>query len=231
MAHHKYAHDGFDFLKLSAIYGANGSGKSNLIKSIAYLIKIVLEEEIPPRIQHHKFKFHQNKEDIEILLGIEFISEGIPFVYALKLNEGIVLHEELFISTIGKSEDVLLFERHTTKDGSIHTKFSEEFEEDIEGKTLKKIIEKNLSKPDKPLLKLLSTLDYPHLSNLEIASRWFKETVQIITPSSKPAALAHRIDTDENFYTYTNDTIRSFHTGIESIRTESKSVQEFFRTR
>ncbi len=80
---------------MSVIYGANGSGKSNLIKSISYLIKLVLEEEIPPRLHQQKFKFHDKIEDVEVLLGIEFISEEIPFVYAIKFNEGMILYEEL----------------------------------------------------------------------------------------------------------------------------------------
>jgi len=228
LSHHKYSLNNFDFLKLSVIYGANGSGKSNLIKSISYLIDLILEEEIPSRFQHHKFKFHDNIKNVEVLLGIEFISDGIPFVYAIKLNEGIILHEELFISGMGKKEDSLIFERETNKDGKINTKFSDDFQQDSESKTLKKVIEKNLSKPDKPLLKLLSTLDNPFLLDLEKAFKWFERTIQIITPSSKPAALAHRIDTNVNFRKYANDTMCAFHTGIKNIRAEKKSLVEFF---
>lgn len=228
LSHHKYSQYNFNFLKLSVIYGANGSGKSNLIRSIAYLRNIILEEEIPVRINRHKFKFHQNRENVDILFGIEFISEGTPFLYALKVNEGVVLYEELLISELGQKDDILIFERQTSKDGITTTKFSDEFEKDQESRTLKKVIEKNLSKPDKPLLKLLATLDNPFLRNLESAFRWFEKTIQIITPSSKPSALAHRIDTNESFQKYANDTMCAFHTGINNIKTESKSIREFF---
>lgn len=228
LSHHKYSLNSFDFLKLSVFYGANGSGKSNLIKSIAYLKDIVLEEEIPPRFQQHKFKFHNELKEVEVLLGIEFISEGTPFIYALKFNEGIILHEELYISGLGVKDDVLIFERETNQDGYISTKFSEDFEKDTESKILQKVIEKNLSKPDRPLLKLLSTLDSPFLEDLGKAYRWFERTIQIITPLSKPAALAQRIDTNENFREYANDTMCAFHTGIKNIKTEKKPLVEFF---
>jgi AAA15 family ATPase/GTPase len=228
LSHHKYSLNNFDFLKLSVIYGANGSGKSNLIKSIAYLIDLVVEEEIPFRFHDHKFKFHDNIDRVEVLLGIEFISDGTPFIYAIKLNEGIIIHEELFISGLGKSEDSLIFERQTNDHGIISTKFSEAFQEDLESITLKKVIEKNLSKPDKPLLKLLSTLDNPFLTDLEKAFRWFEKTIQIITPSSKPAALAHRIDINSDFRKYANETMCSFHTGIKNIKTEKIPLSEFF---
>lgn len=228
LSHHKYTINNFDFLKLSVIYGANGSGKSNLIKSISYLIDLVREEEIPTRLHFHKFKFHQDVENVDVLLGIEFINEGIPFVYAIKVNEGCILHEELYISGMGKAKDTLIFERVTIDGNKVKTTFSDEFEQDKEGSTLKKIIEKNLSKPDKPLLKLLSTLDSPFLQDLEKAYRWFERTIEIITPSSKPAALAHRIDINENFREYANDTICSFHTGIKNIGIEKKTLIEFF---
>ena len=38
---HKYNYDGFEILKLSSIYGANGAGKSNLIKSLFQFQKLV----------------------------------------------------------------------------------------------------------------------------------------------------------------------------------------------
>ena len=40
---HVYAQHGVDLLKTAAIYGANGAGKSNLVKAIAILQKVVLE--------------------------------------------------------------------------------------------------------------------------------------------------------------------------------------------
>lgn len=228
LSHHKYSLDDLDFLKLSVIYGANGSGKSNLIKSISYLIDLILYEKIPSRLQHHKFKFHDNVKDIEVLLAIEFISDRTPFLYAIKLNERRIIQEELFISGTGKKEDVLIFERETNKEGKTSTKFSDDFQQDPESNTLKKVVEKNLSKPDKPLLKLLSTLDNPFLLDLEKAFKWFEETIQVITPSSKPAALAHRIDTNDSFREYANDTMSAFHTGIKNIKTEKKSLTDFF---
>ncbi len=228
LSHHKYSLNGFNFLKLSVFYGANGSGKSNLIKSIAYLKDLVLEEEIPSRFQQHKFKFHDEPKAVDVLLGIEFISEKIPFIYALKFNEGIILHEELYISGLGTRDDILIFERATNEDGHVSTKFSENFEKDTESKILQRVIEKNLSKPDKPLLKLLSTLDSPFLEDLGKAYKWFERTIQIITPLSKPAALAQRIDTNDNFREYANDTMCAFHTGIKNIQTEKKSLIDFF---
>ena len=53
--HHKYDVGGIPILKLSAIYGANGSGKSNLIKAISTLRSIVILGEIPSLLLNQKF--------------------------------------------------------------------------------------------------------------------------------------------------------------------------------
>jgi AAA15 family ATPase/GTPase len=228
LSHHKYLYGTDSFLKLSVLYGANGSGKSNLIKSISHLIDLVLNEEIPPRLQRQKFKFHKNQEQVEVLLGVEFISDEMPFTYALKFNEGIILNEELYISGMGKKEDLLIFERSTDENGKVNTRFCTKFEEDAEGKILKRVIENNLSKPERPLLKLLSSLNHPYLINLEKAYKWFANTIQVIGPSAKPAALAHRIDVNKRFHEYANEIMCAFHTGIKNINTEVKTLRSFF---
>ncbi|MCA1746314.1 MAG: ATP-binding protein, partial [Bacteroidales bacterium] len=51
LQHHKYNYDGFNVLKISALYGANGAGKSNLIKSMELLQKLIVREKIPFRLR------------------------------------------------------------------------------------------------------------------------------------------------------------------------------------
>ena len=48
LAHHKYSiNKDFSLLKMAAIYGANGSGKSNFVKGLSFLKQIVVDGEIP----------------------------------------------------------------------------------------------------------------------------------------------------------------------------------------
>ena len=47
LSQHKHTKSGIEILKLSAIYGANGSGKSNLIRSISLLKMMILRGLIP----------------------------------------------------------------------------------------------------------------------------------------------------------------------------------------
>lgn len=224
---HKYDFEGFELLKLASLYGANGAGKSNLVKSVELLQGIVLKEQIPIRIKETLFKFREKEDSESQLLAIEFINKGVAFYYALKLNGDLIENEELYISGLGKTDDKLIFERFSSNN-STQIKFLDPFEKDRESQVLKKVIEKNLTKHNKPILKLLSTLDNPFLDDTKLAFDWFDNCLQIISPNARPMALAHKIDKDEEFKSYTKDIMCSFNIGVKNIETEKIEIHDFF---
>ena len=225
---HKYNINNFEVLKLASIYGANGAGKSNIIKSLFSLQKLVSKEEIPIRFSEQEFKFRKDEDKKPQVFVIEFFQENKSFLYGLEILNNTVITEELYLSGLGKIDDKLLFERKTDEKTKETTLTSDLLERDAESRTLKKVIEKNLTKYNKSIFKLLTTLDNPNLQEVNIALNWFEDTLQIVTPNAKPSALAHKIDTDENFKIYTEDLMKSFHIGIDSIQTQRKTVEEFF---
>ena len=85
---HKYNINGFELLKLSSVYGANGAGKSNLIKSLQLFQELVVEEEIPFALRDAQFKF--NTENKKQVIAVEFISHDIAFYYGIELLDNIV---------------------------------------------------------------------------------------------------------------------------------------------
>lgn len=228
LSHHKYKISDFDILKISAIYGANGSGKSNLIKGLFTLTEIVKTGDIPPRLKNEKFKLSDSNKEKSQILAIEFFKNEVAYYYGLEIDEDVVLTEELYQSGLGKNDDILLFERKTNENKKVITKFSPEFENDLESKTLKSVIEKTLSKPEKSIFKLLSELDNEFLKSIKAPFEWFAEDVVILTPSSKPVALVQNVDSDDSFKEFVNKTMCSFDTGIKKIETETKTIKEFF---
>ncbi|MDL2257178.1 ATP-binding protein [Bacteroidales bacterium OttesenSCG-928-I14] len=224
---HKYIIDGFPVLKLASIYGANAAGKSNLIRGLDMLKHIVLDEKIYLRQKETQFKFREKDEEPQIL-AVEFFQKGKAYYYAVKIIGDIIETEELYESGLGKREDTLLYERKTIDKERISVHFYSNFNTKPENVVLKNVIEKNLAKPNKSILKLLTTLNNNDLENITEPFNWFNETLQIITPESKPTALAHRIDIDSEFKKYTQDTICSFHVGISELYSEKKDIKEFF---
>jgi uncharacterized protein len=225
---HKYSINNFDVLKMSSLYGANGAGKSNLIKSLSLLKNIVLKEELPLRLKDSKFKFRDKEDNTPQILAIEFFQNNVAYYYALEIANNTIKTEELYQSGLGRDKDKLIFERKTDEKEKTHLTFLNAFENDKESQLLKRIIEKNLAKPNKPLLQLLTTLNNPFLDAVNDAFKWFEETLEIIYPDLKPSALVHRIDLDSDFKHYANDIMSSFNIGVNSLKSEKKSLKDFF---
>ncbi len=226
---HKYNLLGFDILKMASIYGANGAGKSNLIKSLYLLKKIVLKEEIPFHLKNSKFKFNSEAEKSKSqIFVVEFIEQDIAFYYGIEFNDSLIITEELYQSGLGKKEDRLIFERKTNTNEETNIKFLDDFEKDEKNQILKTVLIEEFIKPNEPILKIISNRDNKHLTIVKKAFTWFEKTLQIITPESKPRALAHKVDTDLEFRNYAEDLMCSFHIGIKSLKSEKKGIKEFF---
>jgi AAA15 family ATPase/GTPase len=225
--HHKYKKLDFDILKMAAVYGANAAGKSNLVKAISLLVNIILNEQVPSNIYSTHFKF--NKKLKPQVLAIEFIINGKSFYYAIELLNDIIKTEELYETGLGKKEDRLIFERKTDKNNKISIRFFYGFDENPEHVLLKNIVENNLSKPGKPVFKMLTSLNNKAFDEIKQALDWFENSIEIIDPNSKPVALANEISNDREFKSYAENFMCTLDTGICELYNEKKKIDEYFR--
>ena len=224
---HRYQSCGIELLKLASLYGANGSGKSNLIDGIGFLRSIVVSGNLPspPVLRQLKHFYDVTRPTI---LAIEFIVEDVAYLYALEVGDQSVLREELYVSGLGKKSDELVYERTTDTSGIIILRFFEDFGRSDEGKVLTRVLAKNLIKPNMTALKAIAELDNPALQHTERAYRWFAQKLIVITPRIKPAGLPHWLDVDKDFHRYAEDSIRAFDVGIKRLVVNTKSIEDFF---
>ncbi len=71
-------------LKLSAIYGGNASGKTNLIKSLDFFKFIVLEK-LPTNIAASYFRELENNKDKPSKFEIEFSKNESIYAYGIEI--------------------------------------------------------------------------------------------------------------------------------------------------
>ncbi len=89
----------YDLLKSKIIYGANASGKSNLIRGFTYMMRIIInsfkDEEV---IGHLIEPFRLSTESINepTFFQICFLLDDIPYRYGMQLKDGKVVNEWLF---------------------------------------------------------------------------------------------------------------------------------------
>jgi len=85
-------------LKTVALYGANASGKSSIIKAIRFCCRMVFEshkhnENVVFNFQPFKFEGYKNKPSTFL---IKFVSNDIEYEYSFTLSQNEILKEELY---------------------------------------------------------------------------------------------------------------------------------------
>ena len=225
LKHHIFSCSNFKILKLASLYGANGAGKSNLIKSLELFQDLVVEENIPYQLKNSQFKF--NLKDEKQTFAIEFVQDNTPFYYGIELSGDIILTEELYLSGLGKKEDKLIFERKTDKKSKkIIINFLEDFENDEKSQVLKTVLLEEFIKPGKPIFKLISNRDNVFLKDVNKAFNWFQNTLIVISPDSRPIAMVNRIEKDNDFKNFAEKFMSSFNIGISKLNSDKKSIEE-----
>ncbi len=222
--HHKINFEGFNLLKMTSVYGANGAGKSNVIKSLSVFKDLILNEDYLPRLSNLSFKFNSDKKPNNQLLVIEFIAASQAYYYGIEVVDNIIRKEELYKSGLGKTSDFLIYERNTNQDKKSSITFFEEFEKNKKNQILKEVLLEDFVRPNEPILKLLSRRDNNQLSDIKNAFNWFKNSLTILSPHSKPVGLTHNISINEEFENYANSLMNSLNLGINSIHLDKSRL-------
>ncbi|MCL2028503.1 MAG: ATP-binding protein [Bacteroidales bacterium] len=226
LSHHKYRKGGIEILKLSALYGANGSGKSNLIRSISLLKTMISRGAIPNSLISQKFRLSESSLTKPVELAIEFFTNDTIYYYFISINDGIIIDE--YFSSMGKNQqDEMIFHRKYEK-GKTSISFFKEFENVPENLILKKIIETDLIKGTQPLFFLLNTISNDAFVDIKIAYDWFENGLIVIYPQTKAAGLTLEIERNEGFKDFANELMCSFNTGITNLKVDVKSADDFF---
>jgi|688.fasta_scaffold213217_2 AAA15 family ATPase/GTPase len=100
------------FLRGAAIYGANASGKSNLIRAIFELQLLVRRShafELGSRLPFDPFQMDAHSRENPTLYSIRFVAEGVRYHYRVAFNPERILEESL--SAFPKGQEQLWFHR------------------------------------------------------------------------------------------------------------------------
>lgn len=229
MPYHVYKTGDIELLKLNAMYGANGAGKSNLIKSLALLGEFVKTGNLPIEFLVETFKFDKENRDKDVYLGVEFIKDEVPYYYGITINQGIIVEEELQISGIEKKEDYTLFTRtDKPSEKELELVFSKEVMEDKEAAIFPLFLKNEILERNKPVLFYMTSRKNKVFDPFKKALQWFTHDLTTVMPHSKPGNLNIMLEGDAGFYQFATSVLQSFNTGIKSINVDTIPIEEFF---
>ena len=173
LSHHKVTQNSIDFLRLSAIYGANGSGKSNLVKSISLLESLVQEGKLRDDLDNFKFKLSDDNADMPISLGIEFYAKSKIYYYAITFDKGIIMNE--YLAESKKDTDTLIFDR-TIENNIQSIRFFNGYTDDVKNKLFVEVLAEKLLQKDELLLSFLNSKYSDEFIDAKTVFEWFDTT-------------------------------------------------------
>ncbi|TWW00990.1 AAA family ATPase [Chitinophaga pinensis] len=214
LPHHKTLLNDIAVLRFSAIYGANGSGKSNLIKAIHLLEQIVESGKLPSQVKHLKFKLSEENEREPISIAIELFADASIYYYSITFDGQNILHE--YLAKSKSTEDELIFEREMMEEKQ-EIRFYPEYLSNEKNRLFAEVLAEKLISSNESLLSFLSAKYAKEFPDVTRVADWFKYDLVVIRPDARPGAIANILDTREDMKTFANEFLPSLNTGVTNI--------------
>ena len=197
-------------LPIAVIWGANASGKTNLVDAIHFTqFLLASTPELDSPIPVNPFRLEKKSQTVPSEFEWVVQIEGHVWKYAFSVNSEFVTHEVLYRERASKSE--LVFER---KMENVRFGPAAKFDGNFGGFVAQGLLKNEL---------FLSAAAKKNLLPMQEIYRWFK-AILVITPDSIPALIAVKLDRDEQFRKFMETFLFTSGTGIESIGVEKVSL-------
>ena len=205
-------------LKFGIVYGANASGKSNIIKAVSLIRDIAIGSF--PRYWIEPFKLSVNntehsKIELEIKRGSKYYAYGVEFSV-----EGL---KEEWLYEINSRVDKMIFER-TVDDNGNNFNFGT-VNGGASSSTLLKFISHATPK-DKSFLSEYVVRNGVGLEDIREVYEWFLDCLHIIFPDTRFDGISYRTESHESLRDGTIKLLDYFGTGFSSMKEIPVSAEE-----
>ena len=217
-------------LNLSAIYGANASGKTNIIKGMD-LFKFIVTKAVPANINNMYFRENKENKDRPTTFEVEFIKNNSVYAYGIQLtlNKRIIKSEWLYKLFPAKNEEEMIYERELKGEEYI-VKYNKDI---IMGEDESRLSFVILDMKTNYTTLLMSEMNRnkniernSSLYFFEEVYNWFESDLKIFFPNDNITKFDYVIGKDKLKNKDLNNIISSFDTGIVSVGLEKINKDE-----
>jgi uncharacterized protein len=210
-----------NILKSAVIYGANASGKSNLIKAMAFAKKtITTGSRLRQTLSVTPFRFDKACEDKPSRFQFEFIYKKKTYIYGFVLDSQRIHNEWLY--RVAATTEKQLFERHTDQNGDTKVEFSNI---NLTRKKDRDFLDFVARGTRQNQLFLTESIER-NVSHFQDAYDWFERVLIPIFPESSPAGLEIEFMENSVFQQDFKNFIQLFDTGIAGIELREFNFDE-----
>ncbi len=202
---------GIDALQIALIYGANASGKSNLVKAMSFARDLIVEGTRPKKpIFVEAFRLVKGRSSEPSKFEFEFALNDQAYAYGFVIDKQKV-HEE-WLYTITKQDESKLFERKTEGDITQAT-FGEAV---VRNETDEQFLN-FVARGTRPNQLLLTEAVENNIATLEAIHEWFYSTLTIVFPESRYSGIPAGVQKDQEFTQALTSFLQNMNTGINEV--------------
>ncbi|HID99808.1 MAG TPA: ATP-binding protein [Thiotrichaceae bacterium] len=200
-----------NLLRTSILYGANASGKSNLIKAMQFARNFIVHGVAKNRnINVKPFKLDSTCDTKPSRFDFEFQSQGRQYAYGFCINKKQVLEEWLF--ELGQDDDLPIFERVKN---TISFNFSHPLFRTLSAEEQQRLNYEGRSTRQNVLF--LTNCQERNIQLFKFIYHWFAENLVIIFTTSKHQALTSLAKLNIDFF---NQVLSFFDFGIQRVQVD-----------
>lgn len=224
LMHHVYEPvKGLELLKMAAVYGANGAGKSNLVKAMVFMRNLVTHGWQSPKGM--QYQLESSREEKASTFEVEFVCEGSSYLYGFDLLSASISEEWLYRTQAGKPDEIV-FHRYTQA-GKTQIKVANALINTPEQQLRFQLYEQEILKDTDTLLQVLAISKAP-FEPAQAVHRWITKLWIVLFPHSQPLGLVWDLISNPDFFQFAKEMMCTFHTGISDIKIETQSLTDFF---
>ncbi|MFW6019919.1 MAG: AAA family ATPase [Bacteroidales bacterium] len=205
--------DDIPALKAAIIYGANASGKSNLVKAVSFMKHFVTKGfPAPTGINYHPFKL-SDREDNTSKIEFEIKVKGACYAYGVDFNQNEVIKE--WLVKINKRSEQIIYERKNLKD-SVKVTFDKVRFEGKENEQFAHFTGRGTPRNRLFLLEA-NRRNLNFITEINDVFSWFTNQLKVIFPKSRFEGLEFNLKEDKNLSESFTHFLEYFKTGVEEL--------------
>lgn len=214
-------------LKSTAIYGANGAGKSNLIKGMRFIQEFATtlntgkdSQKLRNWYLNNRFKLPVEDENKPISFVVEFENNSRAYLYCLEIDANGVKSESLLLSGVGKTNHIV-FQRD--RNGIV-------FKKAKVVESVRKILERQIS--ENPFGSVLATNGILHLTedeHMKNAFGWFMDKLEVIEISRDIPWLIDHFKDNVDMMEFVGEIFTKVGLGIQNLYIKDETFDQWLK--
>ncbi len=216
-------------LKSCALYGANGSGKSNFIGALKFIKEFATDFDLDVNanwltsvFNANRFKLPKMPNDVPMSFLIEFGGKLDTYLYTIEINEtGVLSEEALYISGKGQSPNKLIFRRNANEVS---------FAQDIASEEMTRVFNRQLtSNPSQSVMSIIGKLHLVEDNHINDAYNWLNDQLVIIDVDHKIPWLVDQLRHQSDVFKFVKEVFSNIGLGIKDLSIKNESFEDWLK--